>query len=131
MNKSLIRAAWCRETSADPEGWTPENPAWGQCAVTALLVQELFGGDLIRVEVASGSHYYNKLDDGTVLDLTGEQFGDNWSMLDRDDYPLDEYRDRAYVLSYPDTLRRYQRLRSLVFGAHRLVDALIEDSAHD
>ncbi len=36
--QKLLRKAWTRETSADPENWTPENPARNQCGVTALMV---------------------------------------------------------------------------------------------
>jgi hypothetical protein len=78
----VIRASWSAE-SCDPvdlDQWSPETPARGQCAVTALLVQELFGGELLVAEVrhADGSrqgvHYWNRLAGGVELDLTREQF---------------------------------------------------------
>jgi len=56
-----LERAWSRETSADPEQWTPDNPAWGQCAVTALVVQDGFGGELVRATVDDASHYWNRL----------------------------------------------------------------------
>ena len=46
--KKLVPKICCKETSADPEHWTCDNPTWGNCAEVALLVQELFGGVLIR-----------------------------------------------------------------------------------
>ena len=61
----VIRAGWSSET-CDPlalDEWSPEAPARGQCAVTALIVQELFGGDLLLAEVhypdgsRQGLHY--------------------------------------------------------------------------
>ena len=99
-----IRAAWSRETSADPDFWTPENPAWGQCAVTALVIQDAFGGDLRRGVVHGMSHYWNRLPDGRMVDLTFKQFRVNT------DRPEGEDRDRAYVLSFPATVARYERL---------------------
>lgn len=45
--EAAIRAAWGRETSDDPDEWSEENPARGQCAVTALLVRELLGGEIL------------------------------------------------------------------------------------
>jgi 8-oxo-dGTP pyrophosphatase MutT (NUDIX family) len=77
-----IRAAWCRWTSdpLDQPGWTDANPASGQCASTALIVQDRLGGELLMAEVreADGSrqgvHYWNRLPDGRELDLTREQF---------------------------------------------------------
>ena len=46
----------------------------GQCAVTALVVQDFLGGELIRAFVCGESHYWNRLPDGSELDLTADQF---------------------------------------------------------
>ena len=37
-------SVWEAETSAASEDWNEDNQACGQCAVTALLIQDLFGG---------------------------------------------------------------------------------------
>lgn len=100
-----IEEAWCRETSADPEGWTPDNAAWGQCAVTALVIQDRQGGDLMRTTVRGTSHYLNVVD-GKIIDRTLVQFGGGASY---DEEP--ERRDRAYVLSFDATVRRYELLQ--------------------
>ena len=100
-----VRRAWSSETSADPATWTVDNPASGQCAVTSLVVQDAFGGELLRSTVGGVSHYWNRLPDGTELDLTLEQFGGV-----RPDEP-GEVRARDYVLSFTETARRYALLR--------------------
>jgi ADP-ribose pyrophosphatase YjhB (NUDIX family) len=77
-----IRAAWCLWTAdpVDQPDWTDANPASGQCASTALVVQDRLGGELLIADVheADGSrqgvHYWNRLPDGSELDLTREQF---------------------------------------------------------
>jgi hypothetical protein len=77
-----VRAAWCLWTSdpVDQPGWTDANPASGQCASTALVVQDRLGGELLMAEVhepdgsRQGVHYWNRLPDGRELDLTREQF---------------------------------------------------------
>jgi hypothetical protein len=61
------------------EEWTPENPSRDQCGMTALVVQDILGGDLIIAEVhvdgdQVGHHYWNRLPDGSEVDLTGDQF---------------------------------------------------------
>ena len=79
--RPVLRAAWGPDT-CDPHDlpdWRPDNPARGQCGVTALVVHDLFGGELILGEVLvdgarTGSHYWNRLPDGTEVDLTAEQF---------------------------------------------------------
>jgi hypothetical protein len=77
-----IRAGWSRATCdpVDVEDWCPENPARGQCGVTALVLHDLLGGELLIADVlhADGSrqgvHYWNRLPGGVEIDLTREQF---------------------------------------------------------
>lgn len=102
--RDMLRAAWGHDTTNDPDRWSPANPAWGQCAVTALAVQEVIGGDLLRSAAPGGSHYWNRLPDGTELDLTREQFRDGYVPH------VIEQRDRAYVLSFEGTRGRYEAL---------------------
>ena len=77
----LVRAAWGADTCdpSDLADWRPGNPARGQCGVTALVLQDLLGGDLILGKVFEGGvqtgyHYWNRLPDGREIDLTAEQF---------------------------------------------------------
>jgi len=77
--QAAIRAAWGRDTSDDPDDWSELNPARGQCAVTALLVRELLGGEILVANVLLDDrrverHAWNRLPSGLTLDLTREQF---------------------------------------------------------
>lgn len=50
----------------------------GQCGATALLIQHLFGGDLVSTNIGKDSHWYNRLNvEGTQIDvdITGDQYG--------------------------------------------------------
>jgi hypothetical protein len=79
--EAAIRASWATDT-CDPVDlpWSADNAPRGQCGVTALVIQDRLGGDLIMATVhnADGSrqgvHYWNRLPDGTELDLTRDQF---------------------------------------------------------
>jgi hypothetical protein len=79
--RPILRAAWGPDT-CDPhdlQDWRPDNPARGQCGVTALVVQDLLGGDLVLGEVfvdqsKVGHHYWNRLPDGRDVDFTADQF---------------------------------------------------------
>ena len=66
----LLPAAWSSD-SAGP--WSADNPARGQCSVTALLVHDLFGGEIMKTRVGGAWHFYNRLD-GRRIDLTAGQF---------------------------------------------------------
>jgi hypothetical protein len=104
--EALVRAleqAWDHQTSADPD-WSPEFRSKGQCAVSALVIQDELGGDLLRAIVDGVSHYWNRLPDGSEVDATRSQFV-RWAPADL------SVRDRGYVLSFPDTGLRYAILR--------------------
>lgn len=105
-----VRDCWSAETSVCPDKWNPANPALGQCAVTALVIQDRFGGEIMKTTVNGESHYLNKFHDGTWADATLSQFpyGSTY------DY-TPELADRKYIASYPNTLGRYLELRRRVF----------------
>src|SRR5262245_2275609 len=115
--RPLLQAAWGPDT-CDPHdlgGWEPGNPARDQCGTTALVVQDLLGGELILGEVhvdgaKIGHHYWNQLPDGTTVDLTADQFHPGEVIVGG------EVRHRP-----PDAPRRcrgqYQLLRYRVFSA--------------
>ncbi|MFE9634376.1 alpha/beta fold hydrolase [Streptomyces sp. NPDC006463] len=81
--EAAIRAGWSAQTS-EPAGitgisWTAENPSWGQCDITAVVVQDILGGELVLGEVfhegrQEGYHWWNQLPGGIRIDLTREQF---------------------------------------------------------
>jgi hypothetical protein len=101
-----LRASWSRETSVEP-AWTTARASEGQCAVTALVVQDYFGGSLIRCDIDGTSHYWNHLEDGREIDLTRDQFHE---------FSPKEIRgaERDYVLSFESTRQRYALLRAAV-----------------
>jgi hypothetical protein len=70
--QGIFEEVWSEETSPH---WQPHNPAYGQGAVTALAIQDLFGGEIVKTEAPSGWHYYNLID-GLRYDLAKEQFLD-------------------------------------------------------
>src|SRR5262245_20055097 len=65
-----LRKSW---SPASARQWTAENPAAGQCNVTALLVYELFGGELLKTALPEGDHFYNRIG-GRRYDFTDSQF---------------------------------------------------------
>ncbi len=68
--ESRLTAAWSFESSSL---WCPDVPARGQCNPTALVVQDLIGGELLKTTTPQGFHFYNRIDDRR-LDFTAPQF---------------------------------------------------------
>ena len=111
--EQAIRAAWGKDTWYPPavDLWTPEKPELGQCTVTALVVQDYFGGELLYCK--KFNHYWNRLSDGTEVDLTRAQFPEGTSIV------VDEVRQREDVLNGESatrkmTAQRYQLLNQRV-----------------
>ena len=65
-----VKAAWSIESAST---WTPQNPAKGQCSVTALVAQDVLGGILLKTLTPEGMHFYNLID-GVRWDFTISQF---------------------------------------------------------
>jgi hypothetical protein len=80
--EQAVRSSWSAET-ATPEfrsRWSKDNPVRDQCGVTAMVINDLLGGELMRGEVhVNGErvdyHWWNRLGMGMEIDLTREQFG--------------------------------------------------------
>ncbi|WP_033717952.1 YunG family protein [Bacillus cereus] len=74
----MLTKSWSIETSSK---WTSENPVKGQCGVTALVVQDLYGGEIKKTKVGGVWHFYNLID-GKVLDFTETQFNEELNYMD-------------------------------------------------
>jgi hypothetical protein len=97
---AALLGSWSIETSGN---WLPDNPARGQCNVTALLINELFGGDILKTPLPEGDHFYNRID-GERLDLTASQFDAPIDYLD-----VASNRDEALAGT---SLAKYEKLRA-------------------
>ena len=108
--KSIIKISWTKETAYPgcQEEWSEKNPSLGQCAVTSLIVNDFFGGKIMRCMCNGISHYYN-LVNNEIIDLTVGQFG---GVIPN--YEESEERERDYLLSSTDTKARYYLLLNIV-----------------
>lgn len=115
--EAYIRDSWIMETSSEPN-WTPENPALGQCAVTALVVNDYLGGKIVWAEAVNPegrkiSHYFN-LVDGKEIDFTRCQFPEGTAIPAGIDKTKGLPTTRDYVLSFEATRKRYEILKQRV-----------------
>lgn len=90
----------------------------GQCFVTALVVQDFFGGELLRFKdyPLERSHYWNLLPDGREIDLTSDQFGgDGFSPAFHitDYHPHIFTREQKLYPYYPTVLRYAKLMKKL------------------
>ena len=75
--RSTLEKCWSYETSVC---YNPDIApiSYGQCAPTAITVQELLGGDILKTYInklngGQVRHFYNRID-GEIIDFTSDQF---------------------------------------------------------
>lgn len=109
LAEKLRRKGWRRDTSYWPDRWLAHRPSTGQCAVTALVVQDQFGGQIVEATTNQGEvHFFNRLPGLGDVDITGDQFDPSVEVH------LRGIADRKVILSVPDTVRRYNLLKNAV-----------------
>ncbi|MBF6223979.1 hypothetical protein IU470_02420 [Nocardia abscessus] len=86
---NALRKSWSADTSS-ARGWAEDNGARGQCAVTACVVQDYFGGYILNTVATvpnneTVSHYFNIVDGKTIdrPDAAAVPAGDDIHEADR------------------------------------------------
>lgn len=99
----IIKMSWCIDSCypALQPLWDISNPSLGQCAITALIVNDFIGGKIMRCMCGEVSHYFNIVN-GNIIDLTVDQFNGEIPI-----YADSQERSREYILSNADTRERY------------------------
>ena len=84
--RNALERSWSAETSVcySPDAYA----SYGQCAQTAIVIQERFGGEIMRTTGwhGLGNHFYNRIE-GERVDFTADQF---------------TMPDYSYALTYED-----------------------------
>lgn len=84
--ESHLLQCWSIKTSSK---WTAENPYKGQCGVTALVINDFFGGQILKTLTDNQWHFYNRLN-GQRIDFTAKQFNSKLEYKD-----IETTRDEA------------------------------------
>lgn len=105
--KKALSKAWGQDTAyhKDAPNWTYDNPALGQCAITALLFNEYFGGTIYSGISESGIvHYWNRKC-GIKIDLTKQQFNTKLKFSNIKLWNREELLSTGNVAERYDTLK--------------------------
>lgn len=109
-----LLSVWCKDTAypiCQKDYIQDNDPTYGQCAITAMLVYDIFGGEIYKIRVEGGStHYFNKIN-GNYIDLTRDQF-DLYDIFIS--YEPNELVSRDYCGKNKDTLKRFNLLVDLL-----------------
>lgn len=119
LEKALLKS-WSKETSYCPTEWNELNLSFGQCAITALIVNDYFGGDIVWSEalLPNGqkiSHFFNMIN-GKEVDLTRSQFPEGTIVPKGIEKKKNFATTRDYLISYEDKNSRYAVLKEKVIN---------------
>jgi hypothetical protein len=118
---ATLERAWHADT-AWIDDWDATNPARGQCGSSALVVQDLCGGAVIRglVEDASPDglivHYWNRLEDDDA-DTTWQQFSLRARVVSGIEVDRTELLTSRWLVERYETLRDRVELVTCVSGS--------------
>ena len=113
MEVSLSQVVWALANSWDLD--TAQDPvpgrgiSSGQCAVSSMIIYELFGGEIWTCYIVGVKHYFNVFGYDQVYDSTRRQFTD-------EEYQTAEGHRRATFdeFVFQDTLDKYKILKGRV-----------------
>lgn len=110
----ILLKSWCKKTafpSCQSDYDFKNDPSYGQCAITAVIVYDMFGGTIHKVKFSNGgTHYFNKIN-GHYIDLTSDQF----TLYNLPvDYEHNEEVPRQYCGKNADTAKRLKLLISQI-----------------
>lgn len=116
--EKTLQKSWSKETSYCPNEWNELSSALGQCAVSALVVNDYFGGEIIWAEVLLPdgkkiSHYFNLIGNKDI-DLTRSQFPKDTIIPAGVEKKKGFATTREFMLSNENTVRRYELLKEKV-----------------
>ena len=112
---AVLEKCWSKETAypSCQEEWVPNDPSYGQCAITATLVHDMFGGTIHKIRVnGGGTHYFNKIN-GQYVDLTREQV-DLYNLSVK--YEPNQEISRGYCGKNKNTYARYRQLQRIIMN---------------
>lgn len=87
------------------------DPSHNQCTVTAMVVQDYFGGEILALSMPGGGTHYLNMIDSDVFDLTSDQFTSHGVKLD---YSGAKVVSRPTVGTDGTAPKRYHDLRANV-----------------
>ena len=85
----VLFKSWSLESSTK---WSKDNPAMGQCGVTALVVNDIMGGEIKKTKLPNGWHFYNVIN-GMGYDFTVSQFTEDILYMDIPSNREEAYKD--------------------------------------
>ena len=75
--RAVLEKGWSADTAYRSTEYTGTPKSYGQCYVTARIMHEIFGWDIMINKKPPNNHYWNRTPDGREVDFTSDQAGGN------------------------------------------------------
>lgn len=100
-----IRKSWSKDSSLTPKFWDINHPEVGQDLITALVIQDFLGGDILGIKTISSTIYINYIGNLAIVGLdSAHTFQDRYGILPS----FHIYRDQ--MLKNSTIMIRFKRL---------------------
>ena len=114
--------------------WNDNNKCFGMCAITSLIINDYFGGDICKIHVDGISHYFNLIEDN-LIDLTSCQFNcdidyKNYQIVERKNILTDDTKHRYNVLKERLVNKLLKQIDDEVFNC-KSCDKLVDKFPND
>lgn len=117
------------------DDWSEFNKCCGMCAITSLIVNDYFGGDICKIYVDGISHYFNLIEN-KIVDLTSSQFNNelnynNYQIIDRQKILIDDTKNRYTILKSRLIKKLLKQVDEKVYSCNtcaKLVDKFPNDA---
>lgn len=115
--------------------WNENNKCYGMCAITSLIINDYFGGDICKIHVDGISHYFNLIE-GKIIDLTSSQFKcdidyKNYQIIDREKILDEDTKHRYNILKTKLMNKLLKQIDEKIYSCNsceNLVDKFPNDS---
>ena len=112
-----IQVAFLADTAAPGSGWVDTMPSTGHCAIVAMLMRRMFGGEFVSAMPGGISHWFNRIEllgTSIDIDITGDQFGRPRVQVAPAGELYTGTRGRLEAHINEDTIRRFELFSSRI-----------------
>lgn len=141
MNIENVRALLLECYSKDlcdpkfQDNWNEKNKCFDMDAITSLIINDYFNGDIGKIYVNEISHYFNLID-SEIIDLTISQFNcdmnyQNYQIVDREKILTEDTKNRYNILKKRVIVKLLKQVDEKVFkcnACNKLVDKFTNDT---
>ena len=131
ISKTTLRECYSKDLCYPKvqDEWNENNKCFGMCAITSLIVNDYFGGDICKIHVEGISHYYNLIEN-EIIDLTSSQFKctidyKDYEIIERDKILTDNTKERYQILKEKLINKLLKQVDEKVFSC-KLCDKLVD-----